>query len=228
MERAVQRREHREPCKADAGQGDQPRAGRLPRHHRQERHRPAPRVPHERLRVPGRQEHARSASRSRGRRWRGSRSCFVGPTAIAYSFEDPAAPAKIATKVAKDEEKFVIKGGYVDGKVLDAKGVEALVEAAGQGRAPGDFPCDFCSPAAELPARSLTAAQQNFAYLLAARERPARRRRQSEVGDGGISAIQFNERAMNEPEGAIEMADVTKEQVVDFLSKMSVHATSRR
>ena len=80
----------------------------------------------QRLRVPGRQEHAARAWRSRGRPWKGSRSCFVGPTAIAYSFEDPAAPAKIATKVAKGEEKFVIKGGYVDGKALDVKGVEAL------------------------------------------------------------------------------------------------------
>ena len=56
----------------------------------------------------------------------GIEKLFVGPTAIAYSFEDPAAPAKIATKVAKGEEKFVIKGGYVDGQALDAKGVEAL------------------------------------------------------------------------------------------------------
>ena len=71
----------------------------------------------------------------------GLEKLFVGPTAIAYSFEDPAAPAKIATKVAKGEEKFVIKGGYVDGKALDAKGVEALSNDADQGRAASDFPC---------------------------------------------------------------------------------------
>ena len=62
----------------------------------------------------------------------GLEKLFVGPTAIAYSFEDPAAPAKIATKVAKAEEKFVIKGGYVDGKALDDKGVEALSNLPGK------------------------------------------------------------------------------------------------
>src|SRR5450755_4785769 len=55
----------------------------------------------------------------------GMEKLFVGPTAIAYSFEDPAAPAKVAAKVAKTEQKFVIKGGYVDGKALDVKGVVA-------------------------------------------------------------------------------------------------------
>ena len=62
----------------------------------------------------------------------GVEKLFVGPTAIAYSFEDPAAPAKVATKVAKAEEKFVIKGGYVDGKALDVKGVEALSQLPGK------------------------------------------------------------------------------------------------
>ncbi len=56
----------------------------------------------------------------------GIEKLLAGPTAIAYSFEDPAAPAKVATKVAKAEEKFIIKGGYFDGKALDVKGVEAL------------------------------------------------------------------------------------------------------
>src|SRR5665213_187929 len=52
----------------------------------------------------------------------GLEKLFVGPTAIAYSFEDPAAPAKAAAKVAKSEQKFVIKGGFVDGQALDLQG----------------------------------------------------------------------------------------------------------
>src|SRR6185369_1969051 len=57
---------------------------------------------------------------------------LAGPTAIAYSFEDPAAPAKIASKIAKQEEKFIIKGGYVEGRALDLKGVEALSTLPGK------------------------------------------------------------------------------------------------
>jgi large subunit ribosomal protein L10 len=100
----------------------------------------------------------------------GIEKLLVGPTAIAYSFEDPAAPAKIATKVAKAEEKFVIKGGYVDGKALDVKGVEALSNLPGK----DELRATFLATLIAVPQNFLrltTAAQQNFALLLAARER---------------------------------------------------------
>ena len=32
---------------------------------------------------------------------------LTGPTAIIFSYESPSAPAKVATKFAKDQEKFV-------------------------------------------------------------------------------------------------------------------------
>jgi len=100
----------------------------------------------------------------------GIEKLLVGPTAIAYSFEDPAAPAKVATKVAKAEEKFVLKGGYVDGKALDVKGVEALSNLPGK----DELRATFLATLLAVPQNFLrltTAAQQNFALLLAARER---------------------------------------------------------
>ena len=84
-----------------------------------------------------------SASRSRAPPMEGMEKLLVGPTAIAYSYEDPAAPAKVAAKVAKGEEKFVIKGGYVDGQGPRRQGRRGAVQAAGQGRAPRDSPCTF-------------------------------------------------------------------------------------
>jgi large subunit ribosomal protein L10 len=104
---------------------------------------------------------------------------LAGPTAIAYSFEDPAAPAKIASKIAKQEEKFVIKGGYVDGRALDAKGVEALSSLPGK----DELRATFLATLLAVPQNFLrltTAAQQNFALLLAARERALQ-----ESGDAG-------------------------------------------
>lgn len=95
---------------------------------------------------------------------------LAGPTAIAYSFEDPAAPAKVATKIAKQEEKFVIKGGYVDGKALDIKGVEALSNLPGK----DELRATFLATLLAVPQNFLrltTAAQQNMLLLLAARER---------------------------------------------------------
>jgi large subunit ribosomal protein L10 len=94
---------------------------------------------------------------------------LVGPTAIAYSFEDPAAPAKIAARIAKGEEKFVIKGGYVDGNALDKKGVEALSVLPGR----DELRATFLATLLAVPQNFLrltTAAQQNFLYLVAARE----------------------------------------------------------
>jgi large subunit ribosomal protein L10 len=95
---------------------------------------------------------------------------LAGPTAIAYSFEDPAAPAKVAAKIAKAEEKFIIKGGYVDGRALDTKGVEALSQLPGK----DELRATFLATLLAVPQNFLrltTAAQQNFALLLAARER---------------------------------------------------------
>jgi len=95
---------------------------------------------------------------------------LAGPTAIAYSFEDPAAPAKIAAKIAKQEEKFVIKGGYVDGKALDKKGVEALSTLPGR----DELRATFLATLLAVPQNFLrltTAAQQNFLLLVSARER---------------------------------------------------------
>ncbi len=49
-----------------------------------------------------------------------------GMTAIAISQDDPVAPAKILKQYADKIESFEVKAGFVDGGVLDAKGVEAL------------------------------------------------------------------------------------------------------
>ena len=51
-----------------------------------------------------------------------------GMTAIAISPEDPIAPAKVLKQYAEKVESFSILAGYLDGKVIDAKTVEALAD----------------------------------------------------------------------------------------------------
>jgi large subunit ribosomal protein L10 len=94
---------------------------------------------------------------------------LAGPTAIAFSVEDPSAPAKVATKVAKAESSFVIKGGYIDGKLLDQKGVEALSTLPGKDEARATFLATLLAVPQNF-LRLLNAAPQNFVHLLAARE----------------------------------------------------------
>jgi large subunit ribosomal protein L10 len=94
---------------------------------------------------------------------------LAGPTAIAFSAEDPSAPAKVATKVAKAESKFVIKGGFLDGKLLDQKGIEALSTLPGKAEARATFLATLLAGPQNF-LRLLAAAPQNFVHLLAARE----------------------------------------------------------
>ena len=95
-----------------------------------------------------------------------------GPTAIIFSWESPSAPAKVATKFAKDSEKFVVKGGYFEGTVLDAKGIEGLATMPGKDELRAKLLATFMAPATDL-VRTLSAGAQNFVYLLSAKERQA-------------------------------------------------------
>ena len=58
---------------------------------------------------------------------------MVGTTAFAYSPEDPIAAAKILNKFAEaSKDKFEIRAGYMDGKVLDKDGVVAVAKLPGK------------------------------------------------------------------------------------------------
>ena len=52
-----------------------------------------------------------------GTDYEGLRSTFVGPTAVAFSDEDPIAPAKILKKFADDHDALEIKGGFIEKSV---------------------------------------------------------------------------------------------------------------
>lgn len=93
-----------------------------------------------------------------------------GPTAMILSYESPSAAAKVATKFAKEQEKFIVKGGYFEGQVLDVKGVESLASMPGKDELRAKLLATFMAPATDL-VRTLGAGAQNFMYLLSAKER---------------------------------------------------------
>ncbi len=95
---------------------------------------------------------------------------LVGPTAVIWSTESASTPAKVATKIAKENEKFIVRAGYFDGQVFDAKGVESLAKMPGKDELRATFlmtllavPTDFV--------RILAAGPTNFLYALQAREK---------------------------------------------------------
>ena len=95
---------------------------------------------------------------------------MVGTTAVIWSNEIPQTPAKLALQWAKTEPKFVIKGGYYEGQVLDAAGVDALSKMPGKDEIRASMLMTFLAAPQSFVAQ-LIAGPQNFAYVLDARRR---------------------------------------------------------
>jgi large subunit ribosomal protein L10 len=54
---------------------------------------------------------------------------FTGPTAIALSYADPVAAAKVLSKFAKDQHAvFKLKGGVLTGKPISSAEIQALAD----------------------------------------------------------------------------------------------------
>ena len=51
-----------------------------------------------------------------------------GPTAVAFSMNDPASAAKIMLKYAKDTKKLTVKCGFLEGAVVGQDVVQSLSE----------------------------------------------------------------------------------------------------
>jgi len=59
-------------------------------------------------------------------------SMFEGPTAVAFATDDPVAPAKVLKAYRKDNEKLVVKGGYLDGRIFGASDLDAIAALPGR------------------------------------------------------------------------------------------------
>lgn len=93
---------------------------------------------------------------------------FRGPTAVAYSFEDAVAPAKVISDFADDHEAFELKGGYLDGKMIDVASVEALAKMPTKDELRAKLLRTFNAAPTNF-VRLLNAAPKNFLNVLKAR-----------------------------------------------------------
>ena len=54
---------------------------------------------------------------------------YVGPTAIALSYDDPVAAAKVLSRFAKEQQAtFKLKAGILSGKVISVADIQALAD----------------------------------------------------------------------------------------------------
>jgi large subunit ribosomal protein L10 len=58
----------------------------------------------------------------------GADELFKGPTAAAFGYEDPVAPAKILVEFIKKTKKTEIKGGMLEGRVIGSDQIKYLAE----------------------------------------------------------------------------------------------------
>ena len=91
---------------------------------------------------------------------------FKGPNAVAMSYGDPVAPAKILTEFAKENEVFEIKVGVMDGKILDVNEIKSLAALPSREVLLGTFvstlnsvPAGFVRTLAEIPRQLLNVLQ---------------------------------------------------------------------
>ncbi len=101
---------------------------------------------------------------------------LVGMTGIAWCYEDPSAAAKVVKAFKKDQgeaDRLTIKGGLIDGAVLDAKQVEnELANMPGKDELRAKLLATLQAPLQNF-VMLLNAPAQNFVYVLSAKERAA-------------------------------------------------------
>ena len=77
---------------------------------------------------------------------------FTGPVGIAYS-EDLSAAPKAALAYAKDNDKFVVLGGFMDEEVFDADGIVALSKMPSREELIATIAARLMGPAGEIVSR---------------------------------------------------------------------------
>ena len=106
---------------------------------------------------------------------------LAGPTAIAWSFEDPSAAAKVIKNFRKEfndvlqpkdgDEKLLVKCGLLEGQVLDAKRVEKeLASLPGKDEIRASLLAQLMAPMQNLVGQ-INAPAQNLALVLDAYRR---------------------------------------------------------
>ncbi len=90
---------------------------------------------------------------------------WEGPTAIAYGFEDPVIPAKVISKYAKDFDKLEIKGGLLEGKMIDLALVKALADLPSREILLGRVVSAFAAPMTGF-AGAMQGVMRKFVYTL--------------------------------------------------------------
>jgi large subunit ribosomal protein L10 len=102
---------------------------------------------------------------ARGTAAESAREFFVGPTGIAFGYDDPIATAKKALDFAEKNDKFKVKSGLVEGKVYTVADLKAISKLPARNVLLSMLAGAFQAPLAKL-AGAMNATVSQFAYAL--------------------------------------------------------------
>jgi large subunit ribosomal protein L10 len=91
-----------------------------------------------------------------------------GPTAILFCFDDPVTPAKVLKKYVDGNDKVTVKGGVVDGRVIDLAGFVGMAELPSREEILAKLVGMIQAPSQELFS-TITAPMRELAQVLHAR-----------------------------------------------------------
>ena len=95
-----------------------------------------------------------------------------GPVALVVSKDDPVAVAKAVSTFARTNQAFAVKGGYVDGQLVEPDGLKALAELPSKEALRAQLVGAISGPLTQLVGL-LLAPQRELAYILAERGKNA-------------------------------------------------------
>lgn len=88
-----------------------------------------------------------------------------GPTAIAFGYDDPTVPARVMIKFAKEFDKLELKGGMMQGRLMDLKQIKALADLPSREVLLGQVAGAFAAPMTGF-AGALQGVLRKFVYAL--------------------------------------------------------------
>ncbi len=108
-----------------------------------------------------------SAIASKGTPVEQAAEMFVGPTGIAFGFEDPVAAAKRVLDYANKNEKLKVKSGVFEGRVCSAEDIKAISTLPPRNVLLGMLAGAMSAPASKLVG-ALNATLTRFIYAMEA------------------------------------------------------------
>ena len=85
-----------------------------------------------------------------GTKYEGLKDVLNGPSALAISYEDATAPARVLGKSIKDFGKMAFKAGVVEGTLYDAAGMQAIASIPSRDELIAKFMGSIQSPVGKM------------------------------------------------------------------------------